>query len=68
MLTAKVAVNADNASSLLGVYNIDFANLKSEFVGRSTVGSFASTSRTRSNVIFHVDEAKTQSYAFNPFT
>ena len=68
LLTAKVAVNADNASSLLGVYNIDFANLKSEFVGRSTVGSFASTTRTKSHVIFHVDEAKTQSYAFNPLT
>lgn len=32
------------------------------------MGSFASTTRTKSHVIFHVDEAKTQSYAFNPLT
>lgn len=36
-------------------------------VKKATVGAFSSTSRTKSNVVFHVDENKTQSFAFNPF-
>ena len=69
LLTAKVAVNADNASSLVSVYNIDYNNLKSELLGSQTISSgFAATSRTRSQVIFHADEAKSQSFAFDPTT
>ena len=69
LLTAKVAVNADNASSLVSVYNIDYNNLKSELLGSQTISSgFAATSRTRSQVIFHADEAKSQSFAFDPST
>ena len=33
LLVAKTAVNADNASSMVSVFNIDYENLKSELVG-----------------------------------
>ena len=66
LLTAKVGTTGDDNQSMISVFDIDYVGLKSEFVSRATIGNFASTSRTKSNVIFHVDEAKTQSFAFNP--
>jgi hypothetical protein len=36
-------------------------------VKKAVVGAFKSTSRTKSNVVFHVDDQKTQSFTFNPF-
>lgn len=57
LLTAKAAENQDNAS-LLAVYQIDIVGLGAENIGGAQIQSpFTSTSRTRSHVIFHVDEA-----------
>ena len=67
LLTAKVGTDS-NGKNMISVFDIDFTELKSEFVSKATVGNFASTSRTKSNVIFHVDEAKAQSFAFNPLS
>ena len=36
-------------------------------VKKAIVGGFKSTSRTKSNVVFHVDDQKTKSFTFNPF-
>lgn len=35
-------------------------------MNRATIGTFSSTSRTKSHVLFHVDAKKSSSFAFNP--
>lgn len=66
LLTAKVGTNADSNLSMIAVFDIDFSGLKSEFVSRATVKNFVGTSRTKSQVVFHVDAAHSQSFAFDP--
>ena len=67
LLVAKVGFNADNNESMVSVYELDHNELKSEFMTRVTLRNFVSTSRTKSHVLFHLDEARSQSLVFNPF-
>ena len=69
LLVAKVGVNPSSEngqSNMIATYEINFTELKSELTGQFTMGEFASTSRTKSNVIFHLDENNSQSVAYNP--
>lgn len=64
-LTAKVGTA--EGKNFISVFDINFNELKAESVSQFEVGKFESTSRTKSHVLFHVDDKKSQSFAFDPF-
>lgn len=50
------------------MFEIDVKEQKSELISSTELGSFVSTSRTKSHVIFHEDDEKAQSFSLNPAT
>jgi len=51
---------------MIAVFNLDFRSSKSSLLKSARVGPFTATSRTKSHVLFHVDNNRAQSFAFNP--